>query len=849
MKLHRSPKHLLIIGLICSNMLVIALSTYSLINSKKQYDLRAETQTQNIANALDQSLSSSIAKLDLSLRLVAEELERQLIRGAIDDPSMNAFLARMEQRVPEAEAFRVANADGIVILGKGVKVQDQVSWADRDYFVYHKNSDARVIKISKPVMGRVAKKYIVGLAQRYNYPNGRFAGVISSPIAIDYFTGVISKFYVNKTDVISLRHSDLSLITRMPAIPDQPAGQIGNSSVSPELRKLVMSGVGSATYYTPAGADGIERVVTFHRLEMAPLIIIVGVARDDYLGGWFAEVHQMVAMAAGFLLLSLMLGTVLLRMFSQAVSREQRLAQSEDRLRDILATLPDAVYVVDSSGAVTYMNPEAERLLGWSLGEALGKDSHSLFHGVRPDGGAYPIEECPIHRAVVSGLRQALLVEYVVPRDGSFLPVQIAANPLEHAGQSLGAVVAFSDMTERLGMEKALREAKDAAETANRAKSAFLAMMSHEVRTPITGVLGMADLLRRTPLNEEQVGYLDTLAASTKTLLTILNDILDISKIEAGKVVFEAVEFTLLDAVRETTAMFVGIASSKGLSVTSSFSDDLPRSVIGDPVRFRQLLFNLTSNAIKFTERGGVELRLSLASHEGDVVTIKVEVEDSGIGIAREQLPLLFKPFSQLGQTIAYRSSGTGLGLVITKRLLEMMGGAIGVESEVGKGTRFWFTLPLRMASKQAETARHKVSAQKQPELRSMRILLAEDNTINQMLISTMLKKMGHTVVVADNGRVAVWAIESGDFDAVLMDMQMPEMDGEEATRVIRAMPPPKNSIVIIALTADAMVEQRERYLAAGVNDLVPKPIDWDVLLTALEAQTSECRTLPTEGS
>ncbi len=841
MKPHRSPKHLLIIGLTCANILVIALSTYSLLNSRKQYDLRAETQTQNIANALDQSLSSSIAKLDLALRLVAEELERQLTGGAIDELTMNAFLARMEQRVPEAEAFRVSKADGLVILGKGVKAQDHVSWADRDYFIYHRNNDAKAIKISKPVMGRVSKKYIVGLAQRYNFPDGRFAGVISAPITVDYFTRVLSKFYLNKTDAMSLRYSDLSLITRMPTIPDQPAGQIGNSAVSPELRKLVMSGIGSATYYTPAWADGIERVVTFHRLEMAPLIIIVGVARDDYLGGWFSELHQMAAMMAGFLLLSLLLGAVLLRMFSQAISRELRLAQSEDRLRDILATLPDAVYVVDFSGAVTYMNPEAERLLGWNLAEAFGKDSHGLFHGVRPDGGTYPIEECPIHRAVVSGRRQALLMDYVVPRDGSFLPVQIAANPLEHAGQSQGAVVAFSDMTERLGMEKALREAKDAAEIANRAKSAFLAMMSHEVRTPITGVLGMADLLRRTPLNEEQVGYLDTLAASTKTLLTILNDILDISKIEAGKVVLEAVEFALLDAVRETTALFVGLANAKGVSLASSFSDDLPRSVIGDPVRFRQLLFNLTSNAIKFTERGGVELRLSLASHEGDVMTIKVEVEDSGIGIAREQLPLLFKPFSQLGQTVAYRSGGTGLGLVITKRLLEMMGGAIGVESEVGNGTCFWFTLPIRMVSGPAKPARHEDRLPQPSALRSMRILLAEDNTINQMLISTMLQKMGHTVVVADNGRIAVWAIESGDFDAVLMDMQMPEMDGEEATRAIRSMPSPKSSIAIIALTADAMVEHRERYLAAGVNDLVPKPIDWDVLLTALDVQGQSC--------
>jgi signal transduction histidine kinase/CheY-like chemotaxis protein len=385
-----------------------------------------------------------------------------------------------------------------------------------------------------------------------------------------------------------------------------------------------------------------------------------------------------------------------------------------------------------------------------------------------------------------------------------------------------------------------LREAKQRADAASATKSEFLANMSHEIRTPITGVLGMADLLRLTPLNKEQLGYLDTLANSTRTLLTILNDILDISKIEAGKIVLEDVEFPLHEAVYDTISMFKANAAAKGLVVAPDFAGDLPRWVIGDPSRLKQLLFNLMSNAIKFTEHGSVTLRLAVKSVDGDRVILSVEVEDTGMGISPDQLPLLFQPFSQLGASTSRRFGGTGLGLAITRRLVEMMGGTIGVDSQLGQGTRFWFTLPVRRAPNRVAPSPEKASPATWRRLRTLRILVAEDNRINQMLVRTMLQKMGHTVQIAENGRLAVEAVAAGDFDVVLMDMQMPEMNGEDATRVIRAMPPPKNRLPILALTADAMVEQRDRYLAAGVNDLVPKPIDWDTLLAALETQTAE---------
>ena len=407
----------------------------------------------------------------------------------------------------------------------------------------------------------------------------------------------------------------------------------------------------------------------------------------------------------------------------------------------------------------------------------------------------------------------------------------------------LGLVLVYHNISGRQQTVTALKKANDEltaarnkADAANQAKSDFLAMMSHEIRTPITGVLGMADLLRHTPLNQEQSGYLDALATSTKTLLTILNDILDFSKIEAGKIKLEKTTFSVQEAVQSTVAMFMPSATSKGLALAAHCSGDLPAEVLGDPARFKQILFNLTSNAIKFTEHGTISILVSVTSRTDDAVTLLVAVEDTGIGIPPEHLPFLFKTFSQLDASTSRRYGGTGLGLAITRRLIEMMGGSIGAERVSGGGTRFCFTLPLGAASAHREPAPEDRPPAPSAAGQPLRVLVAEDNPINQMLVKAILQKMGHTVEVAGNGRIALEAVTAREFDVVLMDMQMPEMDGETATRAIRALPAPRNRLPIIALTANAMKEHRDRYMAAGVDDVLSKPIEWDALRAALDA-------------
>jgi hypothetical protein len=320
----------LIASLVCTNILVFAFCAHYLQQNRQQHELRAESLTQNVASALDLNVSSSVEKIDLALRTVADELERRLAEGKFDEAALTAFLARQEQRLPEIEAIRVANADGLVILGKGLIKADHVSWADRDYFQYHRDHADETLRMAEPRMGRVAKQYIVGFSRRYNMPDGRFAGVISAPVALSHFTQLLSRFDLGERGVISLRNANLALITRLPVIPNQAAGEVGNTLVSPELRQLVDSGNTSATYYTPAGADGYQRLVTYRRLGKAPMIVIAGMAKEDYLAPWRAEVFQTSAIAAGFLLLSIFFGAFLSRQLIKAEQRENALRRSTE---------------------------------------------------------------------------------------------------------------------------------------------------------------------------------------------------------------------------------------------------------------------------------------------------------------------------------------------------------------------------------------------------------------------------------------------------------------------------------------------------------------------------------------
>jgi two-component system sensor histidine kinase/response regulator len=660
---------------------------------------------------------------------------------------------------------------------------------------------------------------------------------------------------------------------------------------------------------------------------------------------------------------------------------EAALRETQERTRLLLDSTAEGIFGVGLDGCCTFCNRATLRLLGYAGTEdLLGQNMHQLIHHTHADGTPYPGGECEVGMAVRSGGTLHKDDDLFWHADGTSFPVEYWSYPIQHNGETVGAVVTFVDITERRAAQRVLEIAKEAAEAANRAKSEFLANMSHEIRTPMNGIIGMTELTLDTDLTYEQREYLGMVKMSADSLLNVINDILDFSKIEAGKMELDRSVFSIREVLEETIRSFGVRAAEKHLELVCDVHADVPPAVTGDSTRLRQVVVNLIGNAVKFTDQGEVVLQAEIERIQSNGVAMRFTVRDTGIGIAKDKQNLIFEAFAQADGSSRRKYGGTGLGLTISSRLVDMMGGKMWLESEPGQGSSFHFTakfdlaqavpeksapegepslagIPalvvddnptnrriLEMTLRQwemrptlvssgwaalAELRRFKEGNEPAPlvlldaqmpgldgfataakikrdselpaatimmltsggqrgdaercrqlgisayltkpvrqwELheailrvlglkqeksdssrlitrhslketsKRLRILLAEDNPVNSELALRVLSKRGHSVVVAGSGRLALEALEKQAFDLVLMDVQMPEMDGFEATATIRQNEAITGTrIPIIAMTAHAMKGDRERCLHAGMDAYISKPIQVNELLKMIES-------------
>ena len=799
-------------------LLVPALGGWQSLHTRDAILDDAEQNTRTLSHSLAQHAARTIEAVDLILSDVVERVQHP------DDQDLQAYLVRRSKTLHQSSTIVVTNALGRSVSDSAA-LQPPIDIADSVFFAWHASHDTGDLVVGGLSASRLTNEPFLPLSKRITDKDGAFAGVAVAAVLPRFFQEFYRSLDVGPHGAVGLWDVGGHLLVRFPAAPETHKPGVNQPTIAdfPKDRTAVLR--------MNSPIDGVERITVFEHVDAYPLVVTAAVSMNDVLAKWRRDVlnEGLVAGCASFALAGFAFGLERQRRIALRSAAARR--EADRKYRVLAETTSDVIMQISLDMRREYVSPACRLMVGHAPEDMVGRDPQGHMH---PEDAPQVMAKL---RAVVNGTAEGdthRATYRVRHKDGHWVWVDAIANLLRdaHTGAPQTVISSLRDVTERERFARHLERAKATAENAARLQSEFVANMSHELRTPLTGILGIHDLLKRDPtLGPQQRRYLDMARDAGRSLLSIVNDVLDFSKIEAGQLAIEQVPFRL-DGLVESCAELTGeSAKEKGLRF-DTLAEGADVRLVGDPARLRQVLLNLTANAIKFTESGAVTVH---ASYRSEAARMRIEVTDTGIGIAEDKLPFMFARFSQADASTTRRYGGTGLGLAICKRIIELMGGEIGVTSVVGRGSTFWVDVPLLMAPAEAEQA--KPNAMESP-LTGYRVLLAEDNLVNQELIAAILTQRGHVVTPVDNGAAAAAAARTlPRFDLILMDIQMPVMDGLTATGVIRGaeVTDGHTAIPIIGLTANAMLEDVERCLQAGMTAHVAKPIDWAKLFATID--------------
>jgi signal transduction histidine kinase/CheY-like chemotaxis protein len=676
--------------------------------------------------------------------------------------------------------------------------------------------------ISPPLVNFVTAERMIYFARPVDLGGMRLLAVAEVPAAL--IASLMSQAADIDGLVATLERDDGLLLVSVPP-HDALVGQL----LPQPLGEAVPSGHAERALARIGGAPAL---VAVRPVLYRPLLIAASIPIEAALADEHEQRRFIIAATVLFVLMVGGAGAFAHWHLGRLAQARGELDRSKTMLDQALASMADGMLLCDSNDRVVVWNARFIEIYPW-LGDVVAQGVpferlalvgvNALMPDAAPeDQQGWVQRRLAIHRT----------------EDGQHdqvLPNGRVIHAVERHTPDGGVITIYHDVT---AAEHELERAKADAEAANRAKSRFLASMSHEIRTPLNAVLGMNGLMLTTSLTPEQRRYAELIRSSGQTLLSLINDILDLSKVEAGRMDLEIVEFDPLVTVNEVVSLLAVRAEAKGLALQMSAAPGVPQRLRGDPSRLRQVLFNLIGNALKFTGEGRVDVDLTHRPLPGRRVELMISVRDTGIGIDADTLPRLFRHFSQGDSSTARRHGGSGLGLAISQEIIELMHGRIEVQSTPGMGSTFSVSLPLDIVQPLALASRSDASDTHRaptPAQAARRILVAEDNGVNQILIKAMLDHLGHYSDIVADGFETVRQVQAANYDLVLMDIQMPGMDGVAATRAIRTLTSAVSHIPIVAMTANAMVEERAAYLAAGMNDHVAKPLDLGRLAAVID--------------